>query len=80
MNDVRPGNVRDTTTPRTMAQLTARLLAGGLAPTARQQLRAWMLLTKTGVDRVRHGLPNDWLGGDKTGTDERLATSLLELA
>ncbi|MBL8738824.1 MAG: class A beta-lactamase [Planctomycetes bacterium] len=69
MNDVRPGDERDTTTPRAMAQLVARLFAdGGIAPVARQTLWRWMVATGTGVARVRAGLPPAWPAGDKTGT------------
>lgn len=68
MNDVRPGDDRDTTTPRAMAQLVARLFGGALAPEARQTLWQWMVATETGAARVRAGLPSDWRAGDKTGT------------
>lgn len=68
MNDVRPGDVRDTTTPRAMAQLTARLFGGALPIAERQTLRQWMFATTTGAARVRAGLPQDWPAGDKTGT------------
>ncbi|MBL9077948.1 MAG: class A beta-lactamase [Planctomycetes bacterium] len=68
MNAVRPGDERDTTTPRAMAQLVARLFGGALAVPARQTLRQWMIATGTGAARVRRGLPADWTAGDKTGT------------
>jgi len=68
MNDVRPGDDRDTTTPRAMAQLLARLFGGALATSARQTVRQWMFRTTTGAARVRKGLPSDWPAGDKTGT------------
>lgn len=68
MNDVRADDVRDTTTPRAMASLVARLLGGALAPEARQRLLQWMVATETGAARVRRGLPADWRAGDKTGT------------
>lgn len=68
MNDVRPGDERDTTTPRAMAQLVGTLFGGALAPAARSTLRQWMIETRTGAARVRGGLPKDWLAGDKTGT------------
>ncbi len=68
MNDVRPGDARDTTTPRAMATLVARLFGGVLPPAARETLREWMVATTTGAARVRHGLPTDWRAGDKTGT------------
>lgn len=69
MNDVQPGDVRDTTTPRAMAHLVGRLLGPvGLDATARATLRGWMIETETGAQRVRAGLPKDWIAGDKTGT------------
>ena len=68
MNDVRPGDERDTTTPRAMARLLARLFDGGMHPSARQTLRQWLFDTTTGTARVRRGLPPDWPAGDKTGT------------
>ncbi|MBL8756769.1 MAG: class A beta-lactamase [Planctomycetes bacterium] len=68
MNDVRAGDVRDTTTPRAMAQLVARLASGGLGGESWQTLRQWMVATKTGAARVRRGLPAGWVAGDKTGT------------
>ncbi len=68
MSDVREGDVRDTTTPRAMARLTAQLFGGGLAPAVREQLRGWMIETETGAARVRAGLPAVWIAGDKTGT------------
>jgi beta-lactamase class A len=68
MSVVPPGDVRDTTTPRAMAQIVARLLTSDLTPVARQTLRQWMVTTATGAARVRKGLPPSWLAGDKTGT------------
>lgn len=68
MNDVRDVDVRDTTTPRAMAALVARLFGGGIAPSARQTLRQWAIDTGTGAARVRAGLPAEWVAGDKTGT------------
>lgn len=68
MNDVLPGDERDTTSPRAMAKLVARLLGGELAPAARETLRRWMIETTTGAARVRRGLPPEWIAGDKTGT------------
>lgn len=68
MNDVRPGDERDTTTPRAMARLVARLFSGAISNEARQTLWQWMVATETGAARVRAGLPPSWLAGDKTGT------------
>jgi beta-lactamase class A len=69
LNLVRAGDVRDTTTPRAMAQTVARLLTGDvLAPASRDRLAGWMRLTKRGTRRLRAGLPADWRAGDKPGT------------
>ncbi|MCC7061962.1 MAG: class A beta-lactamase [Planctomycetes bacterium] len=68
MNYVMPGDERDTTTPRAMAQLLATLFGGALAPAERQTLRQWMIATANGAARVRQGLPVAWLAGDKIGT------------
>jgi beta-lactamase class A len=69
MNLVPPGEERDTTTPRAMAMLTATLLTSdALSPTSRSVLIDWMVATKTGVNRIRAGVPAGWRVGDKTGT------------
>lgn len=69
MNRVLPGEERDTTTPDAMARTAARLFGGELlsAP-ARERLRSWMVATRTGRQRLRAGLPAEWIVGDKTGT------------
>ncbi len=69
MNFVRPGDARDTTTPKSMAQSVARIVAGDvLSGTARQTLIDWMLATGTGLQRLRAGFPSNWRAGDKTGS------------
>lgn len=69
LNNVPPGEVRDTTTPHAMALTTERILFGDvLAAERRALLRQWMEETETGARRVRAGLPKDWNAGDKTGT------------
>ena len=70
MNNVPPGEVRDTTTPRAFAQMMARLLTDDAILDAphRQTLIQWMIDTKTGTKRIRAGLPLSWRAGDKTGT------------
>ncbi len=63
------GDERDTTTPAAMAATVTRLFANGLlADGSRAQLTQWMVDTKTGLKRLRAGLPQDWKTGDKTGT------------
>ena len=34
----------------------------------RAELKSWMIATETGLRRVRAGLPEGWVAGDKTGT------------
>jgi beta-lactamase class A len=69
LNFVPPGEFRDTTTPAAMARTVARILYGDVLPeAARAELRQWMIDTETGRNRVRAGLPEGWVAGDKTGT------------
>ncbi|MCV2419871.1 class A beta-lactamase [Paucibacter sp. DJ2R-2] len=69
MNVVRPGELRDTTTPQAIARLCADLLSGEvLKPESRQRLLSWAQATETGLERLRAGFPTGWLAGDKTGT------------
>lgn len=70
MNNVPPGEVRDTTSPRAFAQTMTKLLAGDelLELASREKLVQWMIDTKTGSQRIRKGLPQRWRAGDKTGS------------
>ncbi|MEO0695134.1 MAG: class A beta-lactamase [Pseudomonadota bacterium] len=69
MNLVPIGEVRDTTTPRAMtASLRHFLLGDGLTTRSQEKLIGWMKETRTGMRRLRAGLPSDWAAGDKTGT------------
>lgn len=69
MNRVPPGEERDTSTPRALANTVARIFGDELlAPASRQRLREWTIATTTGTRRLRAGLPRDWTVGDKTGT------------
>ena len=69
VNNVPPGEVRDTTSPRAITASLAQILAGNvLAPASRDMLLRWMAETTTGVRRIRAGVPQDWRAGDKTGT------------
>lgn len=70
MNDVKPGDVRDTTTPAAMlGTMKAVLLGDVLKPASRERLTGWLIANKTGDARIRAGLPKDWRVGDKTGTN-----------
>ena len=69
MNFVLKGEIRDTTSPRAMAETVGRFLTGGfLSAPARDMLVEWMVETRTGARRLRAGFPPDWKAGDKTGT------------
>jgi beta-lactamase class A len=69
LNTNLPGDPRDTTTPRAMADtMTTLLLGDALSPESRNRLTRWLIDTKTGLARLRGGLPTDWVAGDKTGT------------
>lgn len=69
VNENAPGDPRDTTSPVAMARSGAKLVYGDyLDPGYRKRLREWMTDSKTGLTRIRTGLPPIWLAGDKTGT------------
>ena len=68
LNDVGPGEVRDTTTPRALAtDLRAQLLDGGLSEEHRDLLLGWMRESTTGTGLVRAGVPAGWDVADKSG-------------
>ncbi|RDV01075.1 class A beta-lactamase [Undibacter mobilis] len=69
LNSAIPGDPRDTTTPQAITEDLFRLLSGNvLAPASQQMLENWMIASKTGLKRLRAGVPNGWSVGDKTGT------------
>ena len=75
LNEGTPGDPRDTSTPRAMAQTLRTLLLGDALSTAgRVQLVQWMTANKVGGQRLRAGVPPDWRVADKTGTG-RLGTT-----
>jgi beta-lactamase class A len=64
-----PGDPRDTTTPEAMSVTIGKmLLTDYLSPASNALLVDWMVATRTGLKRIRTGLPGDWKAGDKTGT------------
>jgi len=69
LNSAIPGDPRDTTTPQAIGEDMARLLSGNaLGAASQQMLENWMVASKTGLKRIRAGLPNGWVVGDKTGS------------
>jgi beta-lactamase class A len=75
MNVVPPAEFRDTTTPAAMARTVAKIVYGDVLPEAeRAELKGWMVATETGLKRVRAGLPEGWVAGDKTGSSGLIGT------
>ncbi len=69
LNENAASDPRDTTMPLAMARTTQGLVYGDLlSPAGREVLAGWMSATRTGVRRIRAGLPAGWPAGDKTGT------------
>jgi beta-lactamase class A len=69
LNTAIPGDPRDTTTPKAMAETLDRLLYGAaLSAGSRERLLAWMLAGRTGETRLKAGIPPGWRVADKTGT------------
>ena len=68
LNENRPGDPRDTTSPAAMSRLIARLLHRDLSTASAGRLRGWLMASTTGVRRIRAGFPAGWTIGDKTGT------------
>lgn len=77
LNTNLPDDPRDTTTPSAMATLMKTILVGerALSRASRERLLAWLVACETGKERLRAGLPRDWVTGDKTGTGERSAVN-----
>ena len=71
LNEASPGDPRDTTSPLAMAADLDKLVLGdALSPASRQQLSDWLIAGRTGGARLRAGVPQGWLVGEKTGTGD----------
>ena len=71
LNSATPGDERDTTSPRAMAEDMGQVLLGDvLSEASRRQLQAWLIDDKVGDKRLRAGLPPSWRIGDKTGSGD----------
>ena len=69
LNSANPGDPRDTTTPNAMLiGMQSILLGKVLSEPSRTQLETWLANCKTGLNKLRAGLPADWRAGDKTGS------------
>jgi beta-lactamase class A len=81
LNGNLPGDPRDTTTPLAMADSMLKIFTQGvLTLPARAVLIDWLGTARTGLDRVRAGLPKSWQAGDKTGTGQNGAVNDLVVA
>jgi beta-lactamase class A len=81
LNSNAPGDPRDTTSPRAMVYLMRKVLCGdALSAGCRELLLTWLHASETGKDRLRAGLPPDWIVGDKTGTGQRGAVNDVAIA
>ncbi|WP_206797453.1 class A beta-lactamase [Amycolatopsis sp. MtRt-6] len=71
LNDLAPGDIRDTSTPRAMAgTLRTFALGDALPPEKRTMYTDMMRANKTGANVIRAGTPAGWAVADKTGTGE----------
>jgi beta-lactamase class A len=81
LNTNEPGDLRDTTSPRSMLGLLNRTLCGdALSEPGRERLLVWLRASETGKARLRAGLPQSWTVGDKTGTGARGAANDVAVA
>jgi beta-lactamase class A len=77
LNEAKPGDQRDTTTPEAMLGDMERILLGEeLKPQSRMQLEAWLMGNTTGGQRLRAGLPPGWAVGDKTGSGNKTSNDI----
>src|SRR5438105_4740507 len=64
LNQVGPGEVRDTTTPAAMLDLMRAIFIGNaLSEPSRRKLETWLVQAKVGGDRIPAGLPPGWRVG-----------------
>ena len=69
LNSNAPGDERDTTTPRAMADTMLKIFTQDvLSVASRALLIDCMTLARNGADRIRAGIPRSWLSADKPGT------------
>jgi beta-lactamase class A len=68
LNEAKPGDPRDTTTPAAAARSLHDLVLGDiLSQSSRQQLKAWLVGNEVGGPLLRASLPQGWQIGDRTG-------------
>ncbi|MDQ0453769.1 beta-lactamase class A [Rhizobium paknamense] len=68
LNEGKPGDPRDTTTPAAMAATMEKLVLGQALPEAsRATLTQWLIADEVAGPLLRAGLPKDWRIADRTG-------------
>ena len=78
LNEARPGDVRDTTTPNAIvSSLRKTLLGDALSAAARAQLTQWMVDDQVAAALLRASLPPDWKIADKTGAGDYGSRSII---
>ncbi|MET0598718.1 MAG: class A beta-lactamase [Mesorhizobium sp.] len=76
LNEAAPGDPRDTTAPSAiLGDLEKIVLGDALSAGCRAQIKSWLMASTTGLERLRAGMPRDWLMGDKTGTGNNGVTN-----
>ncbi|MFK3983369.1 class A beta-lactamase [Micromonospora sp. NPDC050397] len=69
LNEAKPGDQRDTSTPRALGtDLRAYALGSALDAEDRAVLTGWLRGNTTGDKTIRAGVPAGWTVGDKTGS------------
>jgi len=69
LNEVKPGETQDTTTPRALATNLQSFVLGDILPTDKRELLTnWMKKNTTGDTLIRAGVPKGWVVADKTGS------------
>ncbi len=68
LNEVHPGETRDTSTPEAIAKTLQSFTLGSALPTEKRELLVdWMKRNTTGDKLIRAGVPKGWEVADKTG-------------
>lgn len=71
LNEARPGDVRDTTTPNAMVSTMQGLLLGDLLSVeSKAQLRNWLERNRVADGLFRAAVPKGWVVADRTGSGE----------
>ena len=68
LNEGKPGDLRDTTTPNAITKTLNELLFGSaLSEESQNQLKQWMIDNKVSDHLLRSILPSDWIIADRSG-------------